>query len=76
MLSNKITLLNSEIEKINQENSSLRSTACEEKKYSDEALYHLKLQFSQEKSVMRENSVHLENKITKLEKQLGDSMRR
>ena len=59
MLSNKMTVLSMECEKLNQENTNIRNLSCDDKKLSEEALYQLKLQFSHEKSLMREHSMQI-----------------
>ena len=76
ILNNKILTLNLEIEKLTSENNTLRGLINEEKKLSEESIYQLKLQGNQERSVMREQCIQLESKLAKLQKQLGDSLRR
>ena len=58
------------------ENSILRNMVNEEKKIGEEQMFQIKLQGNQERSIMREKCLQLESKLAKLEKQLGDSLRR
>jgi hypothetical protein len=75
-MENKIATMALQIEKLTTENTELRRAVQEEKQRGDELLYDAKLTFNQEKSLLREHTMQLESKLTKLEKQLGESLKR
>jgi hypothetical protein len=54
----------------------LKDDISETKQKNEEMLYETRLIFNQEKSVLREHAIQLENKLTKLEKQFNDSLKR
>lgn len=76
MLSNKVIALNIQLQKQIQENVELKDDISETKQKNEEMLYETRLIFNQEKSVLREHAIQLENKLTKLEKQFNDSLKR
>ena len=60
----------------NKESSDLQNILYNQKKLTEEAIYKLKVHNSQEKSIYREQNMQLEAKLTRIEKELADSLRR